>query len=110
MTFNDMVVKQRQKNHHISKMDEIKFEVGCWYSGWSDNGGYEPNIKIVRRTDNNVWFDTEYGDESVRATIHHSTSVPAIIDHELVYASCESLSDIKILDNAYFNATSKLNL
>ena len=108
MTFADMVQKQRQKNG-LAKMEEFKFEVGGVYQGYSDIGGYEPYITIVRRTDSNVWFDTEYGDESVRARIEHQSSYSHIVDGELQYVPTECLSDVKILDNAYFYATSKQN-
>lgn len=108
MRFTDMVSRQRQKNG-LAKMEEFKFEVGGVYQGYSDIGGYEPYITIVRRTDSNVWFDTEYGDESVRARIEHHSSYPHVINRELQYVPTEYISDVKILDNAYFYATSKQN-
>ena len=102
MSFNDMVIRQRMKGH-IAKDEEIKFEVGHTYQGYSRDLGYEPIITIVRRTDSNVWFDTDYGDTSVRAKIIHLTNYPSAGG----YTACEFIDNVKILDNAYFYATSK---
>lgn len=106
-SFAKMVDRQRHKNN-INKMDEFRFEVGCNYQGFTDGSfGYEPIITIVRRTDSNVWLDTEYGDESVKARITHEPSYPTIIDHELQYVPVERI-EVGILDNAYFYATNRI--
>lgn len=106
-SFSKMVDRQRHRNN-INKMDEFRFEVGCNYQGFTNGAfGYEPIITIVRRTDSNVWFDTEYGDESVRAKITHEFGYPFIIDHELQYVPTERI-EVGILDNAYFYATNMI--
>ena len=107
MRFSKMVDIQRHKNS-IIKMDEFRFEVGRNYQGFTNGAfGYEPIITIVRRTDSNVWFDTEYGDESVKARITHEPSYPTIINHELQYVPTERI-EVGILDNAYFYATNTI--